>query len=117
MAKNPKPREYTTDEVREKFLQYIHSLCHYWRTVENPTSDRFDGLAFSILAMLDGSSIELPAFAVVPAPHQDDKLYHIEEGSNWFPEFRPWLSRRPGNQEPVCDIAGNLHEQFLKRKV
>ena len=117
MSRRPNPREYTADEVREMLLSHIHGLCGYWRTCKTD-QDRLEALAFSILVALDGGSLALPVFAVIPMPHEDDKLYHIENGENWVPEFtlsvRKGAARRARDGE-ICDIGGVLHEHFLKQ--
>ncbi len=104
------PREFTSDEVRDKVLQHVASMSEYWATVKlEPERDtvqqRLDGLAFSILAMLDGASVDVPAFVVSSCPHETDKDYCQDKGENWFPQFP---------DVEVCDIAGGLHELYHK---
>ena len=96
------PREHTRDECRRMFLGHIRATSRYWATVDSPdgpktTQERLDGLAFSILAMLDGCA-SVPGFQVIPAPHPDDRAYHQEQGENWWPSD--------------VDIAGSLHEEW-----
>lgn len=98
-----KPRAYTEKEVRKLFLQYVWQLVRYWQTQENTKDEAVEGIAFSILSTLDGSSVVLPAFAVIPTPHSDDRDYHIKEEQNFFPDF---------DSSKHCDIAGSLHEIF-----
>ena len=81
-------RAYTQEEVREQLLGHIQHLCHYWATVKltdtpDTIRERLDGLAFSILTMIDGCS-GLPAFDLIPAPHEEDKAFAINEGENWY---------------------------------
>lgn len=97
------PREYTEDEVRQKFLQYIWALIDYWDKLDKSKRDSLEGLAFSILSTLDGSALELPGFIVSPAPHAEDKDYLAGEGRNWFLPF---------DGDDPCDIGGSLHEFF-----
>lgn len=80
------PRAYTTEEVRDKILSHMHNLVKFWAHESRVTDVevKLDGLAFSILSMLDGCSINLPAFNLVPDPHPDDMEYHRENGDNWF---------------------------------
>jgi len=97
-----KSREYTEEEVRKMFLNHIRGLAAYWDSVEGRTSrEKLDGLAFSILVMLDGGSA-LPGFDVSPSPHPSDKEFHIDEGTNYFPS------------DGECQIAGCLHEEYHK---
>ena len=97
-------REYTTEEVREKFLKHVINLTTCWNGVKERTClEKLEGLAFSMLVLLDGGT-ELPGFIVAPAPHEDDKEYLKKQNENWFPE----------NNKPSinCNIAGYLHELF-----
>ena len=92
-------RPYTEDEVRDQFISYIHILIRYWNDVDKPTCyEKMAGLAFSILSTLDGESVELPGFKVIPDPHPDDEGFHRLEGENWYPDD--------------VDIGGSLHERF-----
>jgi len=108
--------EYTTDEVRELFLDHVRYLVDYWATVKpvmggKPSYscyDRVSGVAFSMLVLLDGGSASFPGFIVAPDPHPDDKDFLKSLEQRWFPE----------NDEANvnCDIAGYLHELFHKRE-
>lgn len=92
------PRELTEDEVREQYLGLIQTYVRYWHNLPNKTCrERMEGLAFSMLVILDGES-GLPGFIVAPCPHQDDKEYHKDQGDNWFPENH--------KSNVKCDIAG-----------
>jgi hypothetical protein len=103
----PKPTPYSTDEVRKKFLDAVWSHIHYWETIPltEPDRSRVEGAAFSILAMLDGSNVDIPGFLVIPNPHPDDKAYCIERGERWYP---PAALKN--------DIGGALHEQFYQAR-
>ncbi len=97
------PRELTTDEVRENFLNQVVTVINYWATVgsEEDIRGRLSGLAHSILVILDGGS-GLPGFIVAPSPHPASKSFFQKEGENWYPE---------NHQSTVAgDIAGGLHE-------
>ena len=99
-------REFTEEEVREKFLQHCWVLIDYWENVPNKSMhDKMVGLIFSILVSLDGESAGLPAFLVAPISRPDDKEFLISKGESWFPE----------NDERLvnCNIAGSLHDLFL----
>lgn len=104
MTTKPEPREYTAEEVRDKFLLYVQHLVTYWETLEGDDSvrDRMNGLVHSIFTTLDGCSVGLPGFVVAPAPHESDAEYHRDNGENWYPE----APDAPG------DIAGSLHEYW-----
>jgi len=93
--------ELTEEQVRENFLSQIHALVRYWNNQNEDDIGKLEGLAFSILSILDGSSV-LPSFTVSPRPHEDDKEFNKSIGEHWYPESG-------------CDISGCLHEQFLRK--
>jgi hypothetical protein len=99
-------KEYTEEEVREQLLKHVHSLISYWENEERrpEVRDKLSGLAFSILTMLDGCSIDLPRFIVAPDPHPRDKDYHKDNDENWYAENC--------ESDVCCDISGCLHELF-----
>lgn len=95
-------RQYTTDEIRTKFLELVWSYIDYWdKLPDKPTRERLEGLAFGMLVILDGGSIEIPGFLVTPAPHPNDREYHQNRNEKWYP-----------GSDVTCDIAGCLHELF-----
>ena len=98
-----KPRAYTVDEMREKFLDHLIRLKDYWlneaRTPD--TAGKMDGMLFSFLVMFDGGNLMMPAFDITPSVHPDDIEYHKTEGENW------WA------QEVINDCQ--LHEEYCAR--
>lgn len=107
--KRPVPT-LTEDEVRELFLQHVRNVVGYWTGVydrgERTPAECISGCAFSILVMLDGGSADLPGWAVVPYPHEEDKAFLIAQGIKPYPELSNELHRQ------LVDIAGSLHELF-----
>lgn len=80
-----KPRAYTPEECREMLLKHFKTISNYWKQEHNNGhKDAFSGLVFSILASLDGDSIEIPAFDIKAHPHPDDRKYCISEGENYW---------------------------------
>lgn len=78
-------RAYTEEEVQEKFLNHIRLLVEYWSGIEDYSKRQvLDGLAFSILNIFDGTTLELPALDISCSPHPEDKEYHQKEGENWY---------------------------------
>lgn len=71
------------------------------RTPEEEIRYRCDGVAFTILSTLDGSSLDLPAFNLVPAPAEEDQAYYEENGENWF--------------DPNTVLDFTLHEYYHRR--
>ena len=105
-----KPRAWTAEEVRDMLIKKIRDITAYWattnlpnlaRTPEEDIRYRCDGVAFTILSTLDGGSLGLPGFDLIPMPHPDDKQYHKDHGENWF--------------DPKTRISTTLHEFYHKR--
>lgn len=111
--KTEKLRAYTAEEVRSVFLSHMLELCKYWshpsrRTTINGTEcERMEGLCHSILAMIDGSTLDLPAIDLVLCPHKEDKQYHISEGENWF---------KKGMIINDCTMASQLYVEKRKNE-
>ncbi len=102
-------RQYTKEEVREKFIRQVNAMCAYWSELEGyDKKSAVEGVAFSILNILDGGSLGLPAFIVAPLPAEEDKDYSKEHNENWFPQNH--------KSDIKCDIAGGLHELMGKYK-
>ena len=81
-------REKTVEEVQQDLLEHIWYMIEYWEKDNRALTlrDKLEGLAHSILAALDGCSMALPGFAIIPNPHPDDKQYYIENGEDWYPD-------------------------------
>lgn len=97
-----KPRAYTEEEIRSKFIDKIYCILDFWENESRVTTvrDKMNGAVFSILAMLDGESIDIPGFKVSPIGTEEDRDYHLAERENYYPI------------EDV-DIAGALHDTFV----
>ena len=99
-----KPRAKTAEEVREEFVSHVRMLARYWANVSGQTvEEKCEGVAFSILVTIDGGSAELPAFDMIPAPHEDDKQYYIDNDENWY--------------EKVVVNDCQLHEMFHQPEI
>jgi hypothetical protein len=104
------PRAYTEDEIVGLLIGNIRATVRYWATL--PDTDkatgrlltvegRCEGVAFSILSLLDGASLNMPAFDLIARPHPDDRQTHEAEGENWF--------------EPGSVVSVSLHDHFFHR--
>ncbi len=104
------PREYTADEIREMFLDHVRHCISYWATLPEPKSikDRLSGLTHSIFASLDGCTLQLPGFLIIPNSNEEDKQYYIDNDENYFPI--------PPDVE-LCDIGGGLHELLYSKEI
>lgn len=100
--------EYTTREVRDRFLKQATSIANYWAKQAKTTEEAAHGTLFSLLSMIDGCSMALPAFILAPYPDKSDKEYAIENGEDYYPYNDP--------DNVKCDIAGSLHELLHKYK-
>lgn len=77
------PRAYTPEELRGRVLDHIRLMVEYWATLPGlDTHSRCDGVAFSILTMIDGSA-DQPPMALVALSSDEDKQYSVEKGENW----------------------------------
>lgn len=78
---------YSEKEVRDKFLRQIKAIANEWSRYENKSNkERCEGVAFSILALIDGCSIGFPAINMLLAPHPDDKQYFTDNDEDYFEE-------------------------------
>lgn len=103
---NNDPRAMTPEEMRDVMLQQLVSYVRYWgeipaefhregfnlppippgmeSTVRAYMKHATEGLLHSILVVFDGGSMSCPALDIIPAPHESDKQYHINEGEDWW---------------------------------
>lgn len=95
-------RELTEEEARGAFLGQVKEFVDYWNKRASGKKEALDGLASSILGLIDTGSIELPGFLLMPATTDEERLMLLERGKNWMPEH--------------CDIAGSLKEDYIKMK-
>lgn len=84
------PAAFTAEEERKAFLNSICGMISYWNSegLSNVPKDynsrqRLEGLVHSILVLIDGGSGTMPKYNISPAPHPDDKDYHISNGEKW----------------------------------
>jgi hypothetical protein len=102
-------KEKTVDVVRGEVLNHIRDMVNYWESSEGKTSkEKLDGLAFSILVMLDGES-NLPPFIVAPLESSENIQFAISEGRDYYPENKVEIVSKI-----KCDIAGSLHDQYYQ---
>ena len=102
---NPMPRAFTSVEMRDQFLESIRNAAHYWATLETPERsilDRCNGLAFSILNIIDGTDCGFPASIDLKlSVHESDEQYCKDGGENWVE-----------NGQIINDCAVLLHELY-----
>lgn len=94
----------TQEQIKYEVLAHVRMMVHYWDEQEGRSvKEKLEGLAFSILVMIDGESA-LPAFILAPDPHPDDKQFHIDEEEDYYPENY--------EVEVKGNISGSLHDEF-----
>jgi hypothetical protein len=98
------PRAYTEEEARQLFLEQVYEIMEFWvkESRKSDLKDKMEGCIFSILALIDGSNIGIPAMTLAMNPHPEDKSYHQGQGENWF--------------EDGLEITGNveLHNEWCR---
>lgn len=109
--KDDEPRAWTSEELCTTLIDHFYHLVQYWYNVDiddsypkdkDPVLYRLEGVVFSVLAALDGSCIDIPAYDLVARPHPSDKDYLISNGENWI--------------EEGTTISTMLHELFSCKK-
>jgi hypothetical protein len=106
------PRALTKDECLDRFLDCVRANVEYWADPAREThlgrpqsvKERMEGLAFSILNLIDGMSGGHPAILLKMDPHPLDKAYLRRAGENWTPAGI------------VINDESMLHELFYKNK-
>lgn len=80
------PRQYTTDEIRQQFIEHVRFLINESsRDLTRTCEDRIALFAFSLLCVFDGVTDGMPAFNLVPATHPTDMEFRRSHGENWWP--------------------------------
>lgn len=98
------------DEAREIFLKHVWDLIEYWKDRD----DSLSGLAFSILSSIDGCSMALPGYTMIPYSCFEDIEYTKSTNDGY-----PYYDRNDNYNEDGCypessyNISGSLHEQFF----
>jgi hypothetical protein len=108
-ASDDAPRAYTEHEVRDLILDAIRTTAAYWASLPDVDSmgqpltiqGRCNGVAFSILTMLDGCT-DLPAMTLTMCPASEDAEFLRGEGENWF--------------QPGMEICTMMHEHFYRKE-
>jgi len=102
-------REKTVEEIRDEFVDHVGHLVDYWDTLPDKSCrEKLEGLAHSILTTIDGESVALPGYIMIPNSCLQDRDFHIEENENYYPVI--------DEKSPVrhFDIAGCLHEVWSR---
>lgn len=77
-------KEITAEEARQVFLDHIRHVVGYWASLPDLSDiDKCNGVAFSILTLIDGCN-SMPAMDVVMRPHPVDLDYAIINDEDYF---------------------------------
>lgn len=99
---------YTVDETRAHFVQRVMGIVEQWDKSDltseslqslNTQRGRLEGVAFSMLSMIDGGSLGMPGFKLIAMEKED-------------PEEVAEAMEHGIKQHSTHDIAGSLHEVF-----
>lgn len=105
------PRALTVWEARTRFLNHVMGIIHHWE-YESRTPDlhgKMEGMAFSMLVMLDGGSGDMPGFIVAPRGTKEDEEFIASIGEDWWTYVPQDVERKIQS-----DISGSLHDEFTK---
>lgn len=84
----------------------LWNIVNYWKNSESSKVDSCEGVAFSILSLIDGCQIFNEGYFIYPCSNMDNICYNINEGNNF----------RPLNQECINNDT-YLHEIFYSRRL
>ena len=103
---------YTEDECKELFLQHCRAHVRYWqdlyRNQGKDAEEAIEGAVHSVLSTLDGCSLSIPGFLIIPYLQQDDHDYMVAQGE------RPWPVTDETAIANLTDIGGDLHQYFYQ---
>ncbi len=106
--------QYTQEEMNKMFILECLSLVDTWANVDDRTTKgKLKGLLHSVLAMLDGEGVSMPAFMLIPYPHPDDKTFRQSMNEDYWPPFPEELNTR----EDIVALNGGryLHDMLNAR--
>lgn len=100
----------TKEEARERFLKEVWNIVWCWekRAPDKTQLERLEGVAFSILTLLDGDVGTHPGYLVIPNETPEDQQWRKDQGDDWYPLNVV--------SEDECDIGGGMHEHFFPLK-
>ena len=79
-------KKITKQELKEQFVQAAKDIAYHWAAVEDRTDkQRCDGVAYSILALIDGC-VHMPSMDLVMRPNPKAKEHLIGKDEDWVEE-------------------------------
>lgn len=99
---------YTTAEVKAKFLNHVKLIADMWLSEGKTKEEAVHGAIFSILAAIDGCSVDIPGFILAPITSRENQIDAKENGEKYY---------MLNDQEAVfSDIGGSLHDDYHRLK-
>jgi hypothetical protein len=84
-AAGPKSKRTSKEQARQRFLSLVRGAAETWAGYElSDELKRCNGVASSLLAVIDGSTGEFPALDLVVRPQPDERARCIQEGENYY---------------------------------
>lgn len=77
-------REFTKEEVRDQVLKHVKTMVAYWSAIDLPPADKCDGIAFSILTMIDGVA-SVPPLSLWVDTSEEWQQECKENGEDYYP--------------------------------
>jgi hypothetical protein len=88
--------------IRQEFLGVCSQIADYWAAGDCTKKDACHGVVFSMLGVLDGVNMNLPAFDLHVAPAEEDKAHYMSIGEDYY---------APG----TLVNADMLHDEYVKQ--
>lgn len=80
-------RRLSSQQACDRFLSLVRETTQAWAGYDAINEQqRCDGIAFTVLNIIDGHIGSFPHLELVANPHRDDKAYQIEQGDNYYEE-------------------------------
>lgn len=78
------PSAYTQEEMLEMFIDAVDGVVEYWANTNGSDKNKCEGVAFSIMNIIDGTSGAFPcSIDLRLAPHPDNKEYRISQNESF----------------------------------
>lgn len=94
-------RAWTSQEVCQQLVDTTQDIALRWAGhTDHTIQARCEGVAFSLLALLDGVNAAFPGFTLIPRPHPTDRADCVDHGQNYYVA------------EPINEHDVQLHDLF-----
>lgn len=99
----------TVEEARTKLLTTLSGYVDYWldEARVQTAEEKMEGMVFSMLCVLDGGTVDMPGFLLIPNVSSQDASHHANLGNKHAPQVAVTVAN-------AMDLAGVLHELWYK---